>query len=159
MRLPNPKEVFPDYYAELGVPSGASLAEIRASYRNLARASQRDLGGPSDDPQRRAFIDRAYRVLSDRRRRAAYDFLCRVQFGSFILLLVKPTAHPRGRTFLFLVAVLALLLLISLATLHWDIAMYVLGLGSAVLALSKALLDWLVPLPGTTRLPVDDNGA
>ena len=158
MGLPSAEEVFPDYYAELGVPSDASPAEIRASYRSLARLIHSDMSGSSADVLRRAFLNRAYSVLHDPRKRSAYDFLWRARFGSFILLLIRPQAHPMGRIFLPLAAMLAVLLLISVVTPHWDLAMYVLGLGSAVLALSKAFLDWLVPPPGHTLVePIEDD--
>jgi hypothetical protein len=159
MGLPSDEDIFPDYYAELGVPSEASPDEIRASYRSLARLIHSDISGSSTGLLRRAVLDRAYSVLHDPRKRSAYDFLRRARFGSFILLLVRPRAHPMGGIFLPLVALLAVLLAISVVARHWDLAVYVLGLGSAVLGLSKALLDWLVPPPDRTRVePAEDDG-
>lgn len=158
MRQPGAFDVLPDYYAELGVASDASAAKIQASYANLARIYRPGLGGSSADGLRMANLDRAYRLLHDRRKRSAYDLLRRVHFGSLILLLVNPRGHPRGRSFLLLVAVLAVLLVSSVATLRWDMAMVVLGLGSAGLALSRALLEWLVPRPGGGPDPADEDG-
>jgi molecular chaperone DnaJ len=151
MSLPGTEGIFPDYYAELGVPTDASPDAVRASYRSLARLIHSGARGSSTDVLRRALLDRAYTVLHDSRKRAAYDILRRARFGSFILLLVRPTAHPLGRIFLSLLALLAVLLLIAVVTFHWDLAVSVLGLGSVVLILSKALLDWLVPSPDTGR--------
>jgi hypothetical protein len=37
--------------------------------------------------------------------------------------------------------------------------MYVLGLGSALLAVSRVLLEWLVPMPDPRRLHGIDDGA
>ena len=159
MRPPTIDDVFPDYYAELGITPNASPAEVQRSYAGLAHVFRPDSEGSAASSLRMAYIERAYGVLSDRRKRSAYDLLRRAQFGSFILLLVKPTAHSSGRIFLLLLAVLAVLLLISLVALRWEIVMSILGPGSALLALSKALLDWLVPIPDPKRLPVADDGA
>lgn len=159
MRQPSAEDIFPDYYAELGVPSDASPDEIRAAYRSVAGLTPSAISESSPDLMRRAVLERAYSVLHDPRKRSAYDFLRRARFGSFILLLIRPRAHPMGRIFLPLAAMLAGLLVISVVTRHWDLVVYVLGLGSAILALSKALLDWLVPPHGRTRVEAaEDDG-
>jgi DnaJ domain len=63
-----------DYYAELGVRSDATPAEIAAAYRALAKALHPD-ARPSDpaaaDRFRRVAV--AYRVLGDVQRRREYD--------------------------------------------------------------------------------------
>lgn len=71
-----------DHYAALGVPADATPAEIKAAYRRLARASHPDRN-PGDAAAERRFkrIARAYEVLTDPRRRIAYDQ--RLSFGRF----------------------------------------------------------------------------
>jgi molecular chaperone DnaJ len=66
-----------DYYQILGVPKGAALAEIKKSYRKLARKYHPDLN-PGDKSAEAKFkeIQEAYSVLSDPKKRAQYD-----QFG------------------------------------------------------------------------------
>lgn len=63
-----------DYYRALGVPKGASEAEIKRAYRKLARQLHPDVTG--DDPkstERFKEITEAYEVLSDAKRRRSYD--------------------------------------------------------------------------------------
>jgi hypothetical protein len=120
MRLPSTNDVFPNYYAELGVPPDASPAEIQGSYSSPARVFHPDIKGSSADPLRMAFLERAYSVLSDRRKRSAYDLLRSAQLEFFILLLVEPTAHRGGHIVLFLLGVLSVRLVVSLATLRWE---------------------------------------
>ena len=71
-----------DHYSALGVGPDATAAEIKAAYRRLARASHPDRH-PGDMAAERRFkrIARAYEVLADPRRRAAYD--TRRTFGRF----------------------------------------------------------------------------
>ena len=63
-----------DYYQVLGVKSTASVQEIKAAYKRLARLQHPDLNGGSPEATR-AFvqISRAREVLIDPQRRAAYD--------------------------------------------------------------------------------------
>ncbi len=63
-----------DYYDVLGVPRNASLDEIRAAYRRLARSHHPDLN--RDDPDAESGfkdINEAYEVLRDSEKRAMYD--------------------------------------------------------------------------------------
>ena len=62
-----------DHYAVLGVSESATPDEIRAAYLRAARTSHPDLH-PTDPSAGDRFkaIQRAYEVLSDPRRRAAY---------------------------------------------------------------------------------------
>ena|SRR5689334_4883673 len=62
----------PDYYALLEVPYKATLAQIKQSYRRLARLHHPDLNQQASD-ERIKQLNEAYAVLSDRARRAAYD--------------------------------------------------------------------------------------
>lgn len=68
-----------DYYARLGVPADASLAEIKAAYRTLAKRYHPDVH-PFDDltARRKAElamrqINKAYAILSDSVQRQRYD--------------------------------------------------------------------------------------
>ena len=63
-----------DYYQVLGVKSTASVKEIKAAYKRLARLQHPDLNGGSPEATR-AFvqISRARDILIDPQRRAAYD--------------------------------------------------------------------------------------
>ena len=63
-----------DLYDVLGVPRDASVDEIKTSFRRLARDTHPDAN--PDDPEaevRFREIAEAYEVLSDSKRRAAYD--------------------------------------------------------------------------------------
>ena len=63
-----------DYYALLGVRPGARLADIKKAYRDLARKYHPDTGETSpEDQERFKEITEAYNVLSDSKRRKAYD--------------------------------------------------------------------------------------
>lgn len=64
----------PDYYAALGIEKNASAAEIKSAYRKLAKRYHPDLH--PDDKQaaeRFASVSEAYDILSDDKKRAAYD--------------------------------------------------------------------------------------
>src|SRR6202522_3482342 len=66
-----------DYYELLGVARKASVKDIRAAYRKLARKYHPDLN-PGDKSAEEKFkqIQEAYEVLSDAKKRQMYD-----QFG------------------------------------------------------------------------------
>lgn len=67
----------PDPYAVLGLARNATAAEIRAAYRKLVRRYHPDhhRGNPLEGlaGERMAEINRAYQVLSNPARRAAFD--------------------------------------------------------------------------------------
>lgn len=60
------------HYERLGISPGASVEEIRTSYRALARRFHPDARGGAAVPEM-ADINEAWRVLSDPGRRAMYD--------------------------------------------------------------------------------------
>ncbi len=64
----------PDLYQVLGVSPDATLADITAAYYQLARNHHPDTSS-RNDPENQGFksIAAAYEILSDRKRRAAYD--------------------------------------------------------------------------------------
>jgi len=64
-----------DYYKILGVPRNASQEEIKKAYYKLAHKYHPDKGG---DESRFKEINEAYRVLSDKEKRAQYDRYGRV---------------------------------------------------------------------------------
>jgi curved DNA-binding protein CbpA len=72
-----PAAAEPDPYSVLGVERGATAAELRAAYRELGAKyhPDRHQGNPLEDlaSARMAEINRAYEILSDPKRRAAYD--------------------------------------------------------------------------------------
>jgi DnaJ-class molecular chaperone len=65
-----------DYYATLGVPRTASAAEIKKSFRKLARQHHPDVnkGDPAGE-RRFKEVNEAYAVLGDAEKRKAYDAL------------------------------------------------------------------------------------
>lgn len=62
-----------DYYEVLGVDRNAPNAEIKKSYRRLARDYHPDVNKDSGSEERFKEINEAYEVLGDEQKRAAYD--------------------------------------------------------------------------------------
>jgi curved DNA-binding protein CbpA len=62
----------PDYYAVLEVSPDASPAQIKRSYRRLARKYHPDVSGQAQDAHIKQ-LNEAYAVLKDRVKRAEYD--------------------------------------------------------------------------------------
>ena len=62
-----------DYYDVLGVPRDADDAEIKRAFRKLAQRHHPDVDKEDGAEQRFKELNEAYRVLSDRQRRSAYD--------------------------------------------------------------------------------------
>ncbi|HET8710933.1 MAG TPA: DnaJ domain-containing protein, partial [Spongiibacteraceae bacterium] len=66
---------FKDYYKILGVAETADAAEIKSSYRKLARKYHPDVSKEADAEARFKEIGEAYEVLKDPEKRAEYDQL------------------------------------------------------------------------------------
>lgn len=66
-----------DYYQTLGVDRGASAADIKKAYRQLAKEYHPDRNPDKSAEQKFREVSEAYEVLSDEQKRAAYD-----QFGT-----------------------------------------------------------------------------
>ena len=64
-----------DYYEVLGVKRGASAAQIKRAFRQLARELHPDVSSTPDSELRFREVAEAYEVLSDPERRATYDRL------------------------------------------------------------------------------------
>ncbi|KAL9232011.1 hypothetical protein vseg_007161 [Gypsophila vaccaria] len=62
-----------DYYATLGVSRSASVKEIKAAYRRLARQYHPDVNKEPGATEKFKEISAAYEVLSDDQKRAMYD--------------------------------------------------------------------------------------
>jgi molecular chaperone DnaJ len=62
-----------DYYEVLGVSRGASETEIKRAFRERARKFHPDVNKAADAEARFKEVNEAYEVLSDQRKRAAYD--------------------------------------------------------------------------------------
>ncbi len=62
-----------DYYDVLGVPREADDEEIKRAFRRLAQQHHPDIDKNDGAEQRFKELNEAYRVLSDRQRRSAYD--------------------------------------------------------------------------------------
>ena len=64
-----------DYYETLGVPRGASAAEIKKAYRRLARECHPDVNHHDKEQAEEKIkeINEAYAVLSDPEKRSVYD--------------------------------------------------------------------------------------
>src|SRR3954463_15339374 len=71
-----------DYYSALGVPKDASAADIKKTYRKLARQYHPDANkGDAAAEEKFKEISEAYDVLSDEKKRKEYDE-ARTLFGS-----------------------------------------------------------------------------
>ena len=62
-----------DHYAALGLPSSASLADIKKAFRQKASLYHPDRNPAADAAARFRAVQEAYDVLSDEGKRQAYD--------------------------------------------------------------------------------------
>jgi DnaJ-domain-containing protein 1 len=65
----------PDYYRLLGVPAGATAAEVRGAYYRLAQQHHPDASRAPDAPRMFQSLAEAYRTLRDPEARRQYDAL------------------------------------------------------------------------------------
>ena len=65
-----------DYYEVLGIQKGATDAEIKKAYRQMAKKYHPDVNKAADAEEKFKEINEAYEVLSDPQKKANYD-----QFG------------------------------------------------------------------------------
>ena len=70
-----------DYYEVLGVPRGASDADVKKAFRKLAQRWHPDVNTDAGADYRFKEINEAYQVLSDPQRRQAYDLFGRTGLG------------------------------------------------------------------------------
>ncbi|HLY66635.1 MAG TPA: DnaJ domain-containing protein, partial [Chloroflexota bacterium] len=71
-----------DLYAVLELQPGASADEIRRQYKRLAKAFHPDLNRAPEASTRMKALNEAYAVLGDPTRRAIYDSLSGVRWGT-----------------------------------------------------------------------------
>src|SRR5687768_2244614 len=64
---------YKDYYKILGVPKGASTADVKKAYRKLARQYHPDVNKKPEAEKRFKEINEAHEVLSDPEKRKRYD--------------------------------------------------------------------------------------
>jgi curved DNA-binding protein len=64
-----------DYYAALGLPRSAGLAQIKKAYRTLARQYHPDMSTALDAEEKFKSVAAAYATLKNPEKRAAYDAL------------------------------------------------------------------------------------
>jgi hypothetical protein len=154
MKLLSPSE---DPYRTLQVEPSADLEAIKAAYRRLARLYHPDLNPLPEAAARMREINRAYRLLSDPRQRAAYDAqrYLRAPIGTVV---VRTPTRPRARPVVVpayepptplqrrvdrIVAVLGVLLLVCI------------GLYAALIIPHAAAPDRRSPRPIATSEPTD----
>lgn len=70
-----------DYYDILGIPKKATKSEIKKAYRRLALKYHPDRNKSSDAEKKFKEINEAYEVLSDTKKRQAYDQFGHTAFG------------------------------------------------------------------------------
>jgi curved DNA-binding protein CbpA len=62
-----------DHYANLGLGSDATLADVKKAFRQKAALHHPDRNAAADAPARFRAVQEAYEVLSDADRRQTYD--------------------------------------------------------------------------------------
>jgi molecular chaperone DnaJ len=71
----------PNYYGILGVPIEATLEEIKAKFRQLAKEYHPDKSKDEKSAEKFAEINKAYEILSDEETRKDYDKYYKASFG------------------------------------------------------------------------------
>src|SRR5438874_3612824 len=95
--LPTPQSRLPDLYRTLSVEPQADPEAIRAAYRRMARVYHPDLTTDPSAAERMRVINAAYAVLSDPRRRAAYD--ARRAYTVLSVPAVRPAPASRAASY------------------------------------------------------------
>jgi curved DNA-binding protein len=86
-----------DYYAALGLPRDADLAQIKKSYRTLARQHHPDMSKVAGAEEKFKNIGIAYATLKNPEKRAAYDALGPLQEGTDMDAPPPPTGGHGGQ--------------------------------------------------------------
>ena len=86
----------PDLYRVLEVHPSADASAIRSAYRRLARRFHPDVATSAqpDDARRMSEINRAWEILRDPERRAAYDRRRSAPASGYVA--PRPAARPKG---------------------------------------------------------------
>lgn len=78
--MSEPREVFVDFYALLGVKPDATTAQIRSAYRGLAKLLHPDVDG--GDAFKMQELNRAHQALKDDKKRRVYDLMHQSETGT-----------------------------------------------------------------------------
>ena len=70
-----------DYYEVLGINKGVSAAEVKKAYKRLAKKHHPDVDKSAGANEKFKEINEAYQVLSDSKKKAAYDQFGHAAFG------------------------------------------------------------------------------
>ena len=84
-----------NHYMVLGLERGADLSQIKHAYRQAIKRYHPDKGGGATDPDKFMQAQEAYEVLSDLKRRRAYDAELRREGIPVHLTDTRPAAFKR----------------------------------------------------------------
>ena len=113
----------PNPYLCLGLMPGSTPVEIKRRYRQLAKQYHPDRCGSADGSEEKLrVLNAAYAVLSDPKRRAAYDSRPGTLFSAASVPQPVPRYSPRRKAALAVMAALTLLLSTDLGRLYHSAA-------------------------------------